>query len=626
SQLSPLELIKGISIDAKTGIIGGTALEFLNKSLYAIVNAKNTDGEVIASSLIALNLSLPQNTPIAYGGGLLTFPLGEATEFSPTMKVAFDTFSISPALPEGIALDPTGKISGTPKVFSPTPTTHVVVASDKTGKNPSAITAFTIKLIDVPPLSFAYSYSQSLYVIGKQILSNNAHYEGGAAQFSSPCFEGATKIAGLSLDPVTAKISGTPTQAFDTQECTITAQNSGGALSIKVKIGVLAKLPTLGALGTPRFDHSATLLKDGRVLIVGGCDASIIMNTAEIFDPQTGHFTPTGSMTYPRHKHQAVLLSDGKVAIIGGTGTDFDPVPGAAKTIEIYDPASGAFSKSIIEMTVKRTTPGATLMTDGRVYITGGNIDGSTEIYDPFKKSSSLSRVSAAAHDYALYSAAVTLDTASNEVLFIGGLPDPASPPASSPAKPVDLFTPTANTFSTTAALTQLSTEFYTLTALPGGKYLFAGGLTTYSAYNSSCMTVVIGDTTDARTLLTNGTNRASHTANLMPDEKTVFLLGGISTTSDVVNGGASLPDSTTCEDYDYGCETVTQALAKTADIISLGPSPATPTRAIATSTLVTARRNHTATLLQSGTILVVGGAIVDLKNTIDSANVEYYP
>ncbi len=157
------------------------------------------------------------------------------------------------------------------------------------------------------------------------------------------------------------------------------------------------KFTPTGSMSAPRYDHTATLLQDGRVLVVGGASAStngdVGTASAEIYDPRTGEFTPTGSMSVARYFHTATLLADGRVLVAGGTpgGMATDQTGGTiSSTAEVYDPKSGTFAPTG-SMTVSRAEHTATLMRDGRVLVVGGvsgpdgarNATASIEIYDP---------------------------------------------------------------------------------------------------------------------------------------------------------------------------------------------------------------------------------------------------
>lgn len=128
------------------------------------------------------------------------------------------------------------------------------------------------------------------------------------------------------------------------------------------------------AMTRARSQHSATLLRDGRVLVIGGSPDA----TAEIYDPSTATWTLTAPMTAVRYGSTAALLADGTVLVAGGRDLEKRNVD----TAEIFDPVMGTWSPTG-SMTKSRGWPSAALLLNGMVLVAGGGTDGTAEIFDP---------------------------------------------------------------------------------------------------------------------------------------------------------------------------------------------------------------------------------------------------
>ena len=78
-----------------------------------------------------------------------------------------------------------------------------------------------------------------------------------------------------------------------------------------------------GSLNTARYDHTATLLPNGMVLVAGGEDSNFVATAdAELYDPVTGTWTPTGSLVEAHTSHTATLLPNGMVLLASGFSFD----------------------------------------------------------------------------------------------------------------------------------------------------------------------------------------------------------------------------------------------------------------------------------------------------------------
>jgi hypothetical protein len=130
-----------------------------------------------------------------------------------------------------------------------------------------------------------------------------------------------------------------------------------------------------GSLNLGRWLHTATLLSDGRVLILGGrTPKDSVRATAELYDPRSGTFSAAGAMGEGRQQQTATLLGDGRVLIAGGYWSDGTSGHMLSST-ETYDPATGTFSPTG-SMGVPRNSHWAVRLNDGRVLIVGGEDTG----------------------------------------------------------------------------------------------------------------------------------------------------------------------------------------------------------------------------------------------------------
>lgn len=100
-------------------------------------------------------------------------------------------------------------------------------------------------------------------------------------------------------------------------------------------------------MAVARSRHTATLLPDGRVLVAGGLTGNLTNNastaSADIYDPITGIWNSTSSMTTPRSRHTAILLTNGKVLVAGGRNNGV-----ATATAELFDFITGSWSVTAV--------------------------------------------------------------------------------------------------------------------------------------------------------------------------------------------------------------------------------------------------------------------------------------
>jgi hypothetical protein len=126
------------------------------------------------------------------------------------------------------------------------------------------------------------------------------------------------------------------------------------------------------ALPGPRLDHTATRLQDGKVLVIGGRasqeEGAAVEETVMVFDPETGAWQEAGQLVTARYNHTATLLDDGRVAVVGGRGADGK----ALSSIEIYWPLARGFCIAA-PMDTARSEHTVTLLESGTLLVLGGS-------------------------------------------------------------------------------------------------------------------------------------------------------------------------------------------------------------------------------------------------------------
>jgi len=310
-------------------------------------------------------------------------------------------------------------------------------------------------------------------------------------------------------------------------------------------------VPT-GNMTFARGSHTATLLKDGRVLLTGGVNASYgyagSAGSAELYDPSTGTFIATGKMTTNRAGHTATLLQDGRVLVSGeytGDGTS-----------ELYDPATESFTQTGGNTDIHGSQV-SNLLSNGKVLISGPP---SVEVYDP----ASASDIRLGLMDHG--TGAVVLKD--DKLVIVGGAD-------------VSLYDVANDAFKLLASLPVPTIYDQTATLLANGKVLISGGHSNGFGQATTDATALFD--ASGRTIDSSGrllVSRTYHSATLLPGGR-VLIYGGYHVGSD-----AQEVRLAAAEEYDPDTGSFTDA----------GHGAGL-------------RGAHTATLLHDGTVLVAGGA-----------------
>ncbi len=362
-----------------------------------------------------------------------------------------------------------------------------------------------------------------------------------------------------------------------------------------------------GPLANPRSAHTATLLPSGRVLVVGGNDP-----TAELYDPESGEWQETGSPAGARTGHTATLLPSGQVLAVGGDGAEASP------TAELYDPATGTW-KPAGSLANARARHTATLLVTGKVLVVGGSHEGrelsSAEIYDG--AAGTWASTGSLAEGRAWHSAALL---SSGKVLVTGGRD--RNDDALSTA---EVYDPAAGTWASAGSLAGHPGWRSTAILLPSGKVLVAGmsrGAAELYDPKTGTWSETAGSTVD----------RYDFCATLLPSGK-VLVSGGESSivpqkSAELYHpGGGTWEPTATLDRHGHSATLlpwgrVLAAGGNDGRVLSSARLYDLLTREwTATGPLAVARYDHSATLLPSGKVLVAGGSKA-VDQAFDSAEV----
>src|ERR1019366_3477397 len=389
----------------------------------------------------------------------------------------------------------------------------ILAFSDSAARRPQTVTLTGIGLAPAL-LSIAVTPANStVFVGGTLLLTATGTYSNNATQNLSATVTWTTSPTGIASIGTSGLAAG-----LTVGSTTVTA--ALGAVSGSTTLTAAQLFVPTGSLNTARYYHSATLLNTGVVLVAGGIGPVPggtgtlgELASAELYNPGTGTFTLTGSLNAARYEHTATMLPTGEVLIAGGYGS-----AGVLPSAELYNPATGTFTPTTGSLNAARFDATATLLPNGMVLIAGGaDANGPLSSGELYNLATGTFTLTTGSLNTARSSAAATLlDT--GLVLIADGYNYSTTGPLSS----AELYNPIAGTFSATGSQAR-SASLGTATLLTNGSVLFAGSL--YNASAAEFYSPASGTFSVATEL---NTPRDLQTATLLPNGA-VLIAGGYS-------------------------------------------------------------------------------------------------
>jgi N-acetylneuraminic acid mutarotase len=360
-------------------------------------------------------------------------------------------------------------------------------------------------------------------------------------------------------------------------------------------------------MNIPRSRQAATLLSDGRVLVAGGVNnfggevSPNSVSSAEVFNPQSNQWVPTGPLTAPRWQPHTVLLPNGSVLLIGQ-----DQSGASGAVAEEYDPSTNAWS-ALAARPELQAIETVTLLRSGKVLVTGtfgpqeyGAAAGAV-LFDPI--SNTWSTVASPALTRLFPTATLMPD---GDLLLLGGIHygEHWSSERFDALSSAEEYDPVTNSWTPVAPMRQARWG-QTATLMPGGDVLVVGGSEETGTFGFNEGGLRNAELYDPATDSWQATSppavgRRNHTATLLPDGN-VLVAGGW---GDFELSPSERNASDSC--VSRGCEA-----GSSAEIYegATGSWSTTPT--------VTSGADHTASLLPDGGVLLTGGIEEPIKGRV---------
>jgi N-acetylneuraminic acid mutarotase len=297
----------------------------------------------------------------------------------------------------------------------------------------------------------------------------------------------------------------------------------GAGSSAELYNPATGKWSATGSMSTARIGYTATLLPNGQVLVAGGAELAnqtVILSSAELYNPATGTWSATGSMTAARTGHTATLLPNGQVLVAGGEGSCVNGSCSFLSSAELYNPATGTWSATG-SMTTARSRHTATLLPNGQVLVAGGGCCSGTtaELYTPatgaWTPTGSLSFPR---------SGALAGLLPNGQVLVVCGVDDPGVPPCVA-----ELYNPATGTWAQDGQAGPSAERDFSAVLLHNGQVLFSGGLNgVYPAKVHVAETATLFDPATGTSTSTGSMTipRQGHTLTVLPNGQ-VLAAGG---------------------------------------------------------------------------------------------------